>query len=354
VVPPPPPPAAGVVVTGTAGNDTLTGGAGNDTLSGLLGNDLHIGLGGNDTMLGARGNDTLMGGAGNDTLTGGVDNDLFVFDSPLTAANADTITDFALGDLINLNRSVFTALSGGAALTAPEFLAGAGVTAATDANQRILHNTTTGALAYDSDGTGATAPVVFATLTNGAALTAASFSLSGPVAPPPPPPPAPGVINGTPGPDTLTGTAAAEAINGLAGNDILNGAGGNDSLNGGDGNDNLTGGVGNDSFLFATAPGAGNVETITDFALGDRMVLQASLFNGLPVGTPAANQYLVFRSSRPTDNYAALATPTTRLAFDRDSNQLYYDADGSGATPFQQLATLSNGYRPLNTDFQVI
>jgi Ca2+-binding RTX toxin-like protein len=228
------------------------------------------------------------------------------------------------------------------------------VTAATDANQRILHNTTTGALAYDSDGTGATAPVVFATLTNGAALTAASFSLSGPVAPPPPPPPAPGVINGTPGPDTLTGTAAAEAINGLAGNDILNGAGGNDSLNGGDGNDNLTGGVGNDSFLFATAPGAGNVETITDFALGDRMVLQASLFNGLPVGTPAANQYLVFRSSRPTDNYAALATPTTRLAFDRDSNQLYYDADGSGATPFQQLATLSNGYRPLNTDFQVI
>jgi Ca2+-binding RTX toxin-like protein len=355
--PPPPPPAAGVLVTGTAGADTLTGGAGDDTLRGLAGDDLHIGLAGNDTMLGARGNDTLMGGDGNDTLTGGVDNDLFVFDSPLTPANADTITDFGNGlDLISLDRAVFTTLSAGATLTAPEFLAGAGVSAATDANQRILYNTTSGDLAYDSDGTGAAAPVVFATLTGAPAVTAASFTLTGtPVAPPPPPPPpAPGVINGTAGPDSLTGTAAAEAINGLAGNDTLNGAAGDDSLNGGAGSDQLTGGVGNDRFLFSDAPGADNIETITDFAVGDRMVLSAAVFSALTPGTPAANQVLTFRSDRANGTYAALATPTTRLAFDRETNQLYYDPDGSGATPFQQIATLSNGYRPLNTDYLVI
>ena len=71
----------------------------------------------------------------------------------LLASNVDTISDFAAGDLFQLDRTIFTALSAGTTLTAAEFLAGAGVTA-TNAQQRILHNTTSGALLYDADGNG--------------------------------------------------------------------------------------------------------------------------------------------------------------------------------------------------------
>ncbi len=56
---------------GGTGNDTLAGGAGNDTLSGGDGDDLLQGGAGNDLLIGGAGNDTLEGGAGNDTLTGG-------------------------------------------------------------------------------------------------------------------------------------------------------------------------------------------------------------------------------------------------------------------------------------------
>ncbi|WP_439515792.1 calcium-binding protein [Oceanibaculum nanhaiense] len=61
---------------GGTGNDTLAGGAGNDTLSGGDGDDLLQGGAGNDLLIGGAGNDTLEGGAGNDTLTGGSGNNI--------------------------------------------------------------------------------------------------------------------------------------------------------------------------------------------------------------------------------------------------------------------------------------
>ena len=44
--------------------------------------------------------DTLDGGAGNDTLSGGVGNDVFLF---ATGGGKDIITDFALGDLVEIS-----------------------------------------------------------------------------------------------------------------------------------------------------------------------------------------------------------------------------------------------------------
>lgn len=86
--------AQGLVVTGTAGNDTLTGvsfysnvllgGAGNDILtggpladflSGGDGNDSGNGMGGVDQLYGDAGADTLKGDEGNDLLDGGTGND---------------------------------------------------------------------------------------------------------------------------------------------------------------------------------------------------------------------------------------------------------------------------------------
>src|SRR6185503_10557478 len=59
--------------------------------------------------------------------------------------------------------------------------------------------------------------------------------------------------------DSFKGIAAAESFEGREGNDTLSGMGGNDTL---------VGGTGSDSFVFATAPGAGNVDLVTDFVSG--------------------------------------------------------------------------------------
>ena len=147
------------------------------------------------------------------------------------------------------------------------------------------------------------------------------------------------------------GTAGNDTINGLAGNDTINGGAGADSINGGSGSDSLVGGLGNDDFLFADAPGIGNIDTITDFALGDRLVLRSSVFTGLTPGGVTVTQLITVRPDREP---LAATSADTRLIFDRNAGNLFYDADGTGAIAMQQIATLTNGYRPLNTDFLVI
>jgi S-layer protein len=95
--------AQNATITGGAGNDALTGGAANDVISGGVGDDLLRGEGGNDTLSGGNGADTITGGLGQDTLTGGAGNDIFAFgvgDSLITGA--DTITDYAAGDVIRI------------------------------------------------------------------------------------------------------------------------------------------------------------------------------------------------------------------------------------------------------------
>jgi Ca2+-binding RTX toxin-like protein len=141
---------------GLGGNDTLNGADGADRLSGRFGNDLLRGDAGADYLRGESGADTLIGGTGRDTLVGGAGADVFVFDAPLEApGNVDLIRDFASGtDRIRLDDDVFTTLAAGVALTEDQFLAGAGLTVAADAEDRIIYNTSTGALYYDADGTG--------------------------------------------------------------------------------------------------------------------------------------------------------------------------------------------------------
>ena len=117
-----------------------------------------MGLAGNDWLTGDAGNDTLIGGNGNDILYGGAGSDRFVFNvTPSASGNLDTIADFQSGaDKIQLSRAVFTALGASATnLTASQFWSGAGVVKGHDADDRVVYNTTTGALYYDADGSGA-------------------------------------------------------------------------------------------------------------------------------------------------------------------------------------------------------
>ena len=114
--------------------------------------------------------------SGNDTLTGAAGADTFLFNTALNAAtNVDHITDFASEDTIDLENAVFTALTTTGTLAASAFFSAAGATSAHDADDRIVYNTTTGALFYDADGVGGVAAVQFAVLDNHAALTNADF-----------------------------------------------------------------------------------------------------------------------------------------------------------------------------------
>ena len=147
-------------------------------------NNKMIGSAANNILDGNAGNDTLMGGTGYDNLTGGAGKDVFVFDTPLynidsssSTTGYDTITDFTVGtDKIQLDDDIFTALPvvANGTFGAPHLQIGA---AAADADDRIIYNSSTGALYYDQDGNGAQAQMQFAALSTGLALTAADFAI---------------------------------------------------------------------------------------------------------------------------------------------------------------------------------
>lgn len=160
--------------TGNGSANTIWGNAGNNTLNGAAGNDTLLGGVGNDLLLGGNDNDRLDGGVGNDVMTGGQGGDAFVFSTALGASNVDTITDFAVGvDRIHLENAIFTGLAAGT-LSAAAFAANASGTAV-DGSDRIIVNTTTGEIFFDSDGSGGAAAVRFAVLSPFAAVTAADF-----------------------------------------------------------------------------------------------------------------------------------------------------------------------------------
>ncbi len=164
-----------IVLTGTG----AFGGTGNslaNTITGNIAANKLKGLGGNDFISGGGGRDTIEGGTGNDRLTGGADADSFVFNTKLsTSSNVDRVTDFSVPlDTFRLENAVFTKIAGTGKLTAAQLYQGA---AAHDADDRIVYNSATGALFYDSDGNGAAAAVRFATLNKGLALTNADFMI---------------------------------------------------------------------------------------------------------------------------------------------------------------------------------
>jgi Ca2+-binding RTX toxin-like protein len=160
--------------TGNGLNNKITGNAGSNTLGGLDGNDILSGLDGSDILNGGAGNDRLTGGAGKDTLEGGAGNDIYVFNAALsTSTNVDKVVGFSVpADTVRLENSVFTALTATGTLAAAAFHIGA---AAHDTPDRIIYNSTTGALTYDSDGNASGQAVQFATLDAGLSLTNADF-----------------------------------------------------------------------------------------------------------------------------------------------------------------------------------
>ena len=131
-----------------------------------------------DSITGTSGVDLISGGLGNDSLTGGFGADVFRFDSALnTMNNVDTIIDFTISQsdsiqLENTGTGLFTAITNTGILASTAFLVGTSFTSTT---QRIRYGSGTGNLFYDSDGSGAAASILFATLSPALALTSNQF-----------------------------------------------------------------------------------------------------------------------------------------------------------------------------------
>ena len=163
---------------GFAGRDLLNGNGGDDVLRGGIDADRLIGGFGNDSLLGEDGFDRLAGGFGKDSMTGGTGNDEFVFNTALSDFNRDRIADFAPGHdriiLENSGAGLFNGLLIGGLL---EHRFKDTATGSVDGNDRILYNSITGVLSYDSDGSGSAAAVVFALVENHPTISAADFAV---------------------------------------------------------------------------------------------------------------------------------------------------------------------------------
>jgi hypothetical protein len=97
-------------------------------------------------------------------------------------------------------------------------------------------------------------------------------------------------FTGTDKAETIVGNALANIIDGGDGDDRIFGAGGADLLRGNEGADRLSGGAGNDIFLFrhlSDSRDSYGVDTITDFARGDRIDLSQIDANRLASGDQA-------------------------------------------------------------------
>lgn len=153
---------------GGNGNDTVVGGGGIDSLMGGAGADVLDGGADNDQLFGGDGSDRLTGGAGADGLTGGAGADVFVLNQKM---GIDHITDFSSGsDRISLSKVVYAALGGVGTLASTAFYAAAGAKSGHLATDRVIYNTTTGALYYDADGSGSGKAVQIAVLDGHPAL----------------------------------------------------------------------------------------------------------------------------------------------------------------------------------------
>src|SRR5262249_46603713 len=159
------------------------------------------------------------------------------------------------------------------------------------------------------------------------------------------------VIHALDGNDTVDASALAAgqmalAVDGGAGADRIIGSGGADVLDGGLGKDHLTGGGGNDQFVFDTALGANNVDTIADFSVSaDVILLDHRIFDALAVGQLGANAFVVGSVAQDAGD---------RIVYNDKTGDLFYDADGRGGEDAVLFAKLDKHLDLTDHDFLIV
>lgn len=325
--------------------DVLTGDGGENYIIGYDGDDMIDGGAGNDQINGGAGGDTMIGGAGTDTLryegsAVGVTVDLSLNGTGLQQTSAgdasgdiisgfEDLTGSELGDVLtgDSGRNIILGLEGDDTINGgggnDVIRGGAGA-------DTLVGGAGSDVLQYAGSASGVTV--------NLNADSSGFQQASG------------GDAEG----DIISEFEHVYATNHddvLTGNDarnILYGYGGNDTIDGGAGNDVLRGSGGNDNFVFTTALGAGNVDSITDFNSADDAIwLGSSVFAGLSLGQLDAFEFL--------SNGTGLAeTAEQRVIYDSVTGNLNFDSDGTGAAEGVLFATLSTGLTIDESDFFVI
>ena len=244
------------------------------------------GKGLNNTIDAGRGNNSIDGGDGSDTVnyvnattggagvtvslaittaqtTGGTGDDILLsIEHPFGSHENDVLTGNALAnrldgshgndilsggtDKIVLSSEIFAAFRASGTLTAANFLSGAAVTTAQDADDLLIHNWTTNFIYYDADGNGtARSPIPFARLADSdySTVTINDFELISNA----------GVVVGSTGGDSLVGSSGPDLLDGGEGGDSINGGDGDNILLGGTGNDVVIGGPGIDTASYTSA-----------------------------------------------------------------------------------------------------
>ena len=101
----------------------------------------------------------------------------------------------------------------------------------------------------------------------------------------------------------------------------------------------------NDTFLFTTALGATNIDSLTDFDVAaDTIRLENAIFTGLATGTLAASAFVANTSGNAAD-------ASDRIIYETDTGRLFFDMDGTGVTAKIHFATLASGLALTNADF---
>ncbi len=338
-----------VIEAGTGGgNDTIYSsvsysltGQYVETLSLIYSDNLNINATGNsqvNTLNGNGGNNILNGAAGADTMAGSAGNDTYIVDNI-----GDVVTEFAGEGTDTVKSSVSYTLSSNVenlTLTGTVGLAGTGndldnVMTGT-ASDDLLNgeggaDRMSGGLGNDQYSVDNVGDKVIEASNGGSDTVRAvvNYSLTGQYV----------ETLQLLGNANLTGTGNSQA-------NTLTGNLGNNVLNGGLGNDVLRGDEGADTFLFNTAVGANNVDTIADFTVGDDMIrLDRSIFSTIAAkGALTSDAFEV-----GTDATSA----STRIIYDPGTGDLFYDADGSGSGQRVQFATLSTNLALTSSSFNV-
>ncbi len=134
----------------------------------------------------------------------------------------------------------------------------------------------------------------------------------------------------------LTGNELAQTVIGNSGNNRIDGKGGLDVLRGLGGND---------IFVFSSALGAGNIDTVLDFnTADDQFELDTAIFSALSPGTLATSAFVANTTGQAQD-------ASDRIIYNTTDGSLFYDADGNGAGTALQFASLSAGLSLSNSDF---
>ena len=170
-------------IVGSEFADTLIGNQRANTIMGGGGKDTIISGGGKDRLEGGEkadsldagaGNDTLVGGPGKDKLKGGPGDDVFVFNTALSAANADKIEDFVPSDdKIQLDRGEFGVLPLGELPQNAFRINKTGLPQTAD--DRLIYDSETGKIFYNFDGTGFVPATLIATVDKNLPMTHSDF-----------------------------------------------------------------------------------------------------------------------------------------------------------------------------------